>query len=40
MSFYLNNETERVKIAEQGHKTYLSKYTAKRFWEKILYEIL
>ncbi len=36
IKYYLNNDTERSKIAEQGYNTYNKKYNAKCFWEIVL----
>lgn len=36
IKYYLSHEEERVKIAEQGHQTYLARYTAKHFWDAVM----
>jgi hypothetical protein len=37
--YYSENEEERAKIAAQGHKTYLEKYTSQHFWDRIMDKI-
>lgn len=33
IQYYLTHEEERAKIAEQGYKTFMAKYTAKHYWD-------
>ena len=36
INYYLNNEEERVKIADSGYRTFHSKYSATKFWEAVI----
>jgi len=38
--YYLNNEAERVKIAENGYKVYNEKYNSKIFWTTVLEKVM
>lgn len=40
VEYYLNNEYERLEIANSGYNTYIEKYTSSIFWKKVFEKIL
>jgi len=39
IEFYLNNEDERKKIAEQGYRTFMENWTGQKYWKTLMESI-